>query len=173
MSFLKRQSGNTKLTVLLLVVLAVVLAASFAVTMLKDDGSDMLWSEPSEDGSVVFDTPVGKLYYPYERAEYAKIAETTEDTAYIADLYGVVGKKEFKLFSIYINKKALESFLIGNVTDAEGHTYSASILIEELEAADSWSDTTEEEKDLLYAMQEDMNYIVEQIESLPGFTSAY
>lgn len=174
MNCLKKHSSNTKLIILLLGVLAIILVTSFVVTLVKDDdGGRTTQTAETEDGTVVFATPVGEFNYPQERAQYAKIKEKTNGTSYSGTLYGEVGKKEFKLFSIYINEQVADSFLLGTVTDDSGQIYSINVEIEDLETDDSWKYTDDKDKDLIYAMQEDVNYIVEQIGALSGFTPAY
>lgn len=168
----RNQSGNVRLIVILLVILAVIAGAYLIVTELKANDNSPIPSGTAES-STVFNTPVGKLIYPSDRAKYATIREKSEDDSYSSTLYGAAGKNEFQLFSVYVNKSVAESFVLGNITDSSGKTYTISIAIKDLEEDSGWSKASDEDKDLIYAMQEDVNYIVEQIEKLPGFVRVY
>lgn len=98
-----------------------------------------------------------KLYFPIKWEDKVEI-KFSEEPTYKVDFYGVsVNKTEIHLFSVCFNSDDGE--LLGYLENEE-EIVNISIDVKELEFDDSWK---EEEIDQIYAMQEEMNYVMDTL----------
>lgn len=118
-----------------------------------------------EEEAIKIETKYCNLYYP-QNWESQLRTEIVEDGDYTVKFYGTVeGKEEQHIFSIVFGETEHElgSFKKGDETvkvclDFEEHTMN-----------EEW---TEEEKNTIYAMQEDVNYLIGMWEKEGGFMIA-
>lgn len=108
-------------------------------------------------------TKYGNLYYPQKWEENLR-TKIVEEDEYTVKFYGMVeGKEEQHLFSIVFGEQGdkLGSF------EKDGETVNVCVTFEELTINDEWTDT---EKNMIYTMQEDINYLISMWEKEGGFT---
>lgn len=117
-------------------------------------------TEPAiPEGDMVVETPYGQLKYPQKWSERIRI-EQGASVPLVISFYAKIGENEEKLlFSILFD--ANEGEMVGAVSDSEGNFLSVSLVFGELSDSDEWTDA---ERDVFYAMQEDANYLIEQLE---------
>ena len=88
----------------------------------------------------------------------------TDDAGYKAEFYGSVkGKDAVHLFDVCFNSD--DGFLLGFIQNDE-EIINISIDMKELEFDDSWE---QEEINELYAMQEDMNFLMESLSKIENY----
>jgi len=119
-----------------------------------------LTDEPSEtivSEDVIVETPYCNLVYPGKWAEIL-VVEQDEETHTVHFYGNVEGKAKQLIFSVYFGGE--EGDEIATVKDENGSSVSVRIAWSELEFDDSWS---EGERNTLYAMQEDVNYLIDAL----------
>ncbi len=113
----------------------------------------------SED--VVVETKNGNLKYSDQWEGFIKADVTEEndisDVVFSAEING----NSYKLFEIIINGDESSGEYAGDIHDSDGQTHKVYLKMEALEQDDNLS---EEEMNRLYAMQEDINYIIDNLE---------
>jgi len=116
-------------------------------------------SDPSEtDGDVVVETPYCSLSYPGDWGDMLKIEHRDEDV-YAVDFFGQIeGKEKILLFTVIFGGD--EGSLLGTIKDGDGNDISVNITFNDIEFDNSW---TEVEKNRIYAMQEDANYLMDEL----------
>lgn len=114
--------------------------------------------EPVDPNVVVVSTACGNLYYQEQWSEYMKTEQTQEGetltVTFLAEFNGI----GYPLFSIVIGTGEGEP--MAQLTDANGAMRDVFVIVEELE---EHPELTEDEQNCLYAMQEEINYVVENI----------
>jgi len=114
--------------------------------------------EPVDPNVIVVSTAYGNLFYQEQWSEYMKTEQTqdgeTLTVTFLAEFNGI----GYPLFSIVIGSDEEEP--MAQITDANGTVRNAYVLVEELE---EHPELTEDEKNCLYAMQEEINYVVEHM----------
>lgn len=172
----EKNSKSEKIIILVIavVLLAAVTAAGFLIqshsSTPNNSSSESLQAQDNSDSAEDFmiSTPVGDLKYPAQWSRNVKLKVTSEKNPYSAELYGVVGKTEIQLFTIHIGKDG-QGYLFGTAPDENGDMAEIRIDVKEISRPDSCSD---EEMQQLYAMQDRVNDIIEQIYLLDGFEGA-
>lgn len=110
--------------------------------------------EEETSGDLLIETPYGQLKYPEKWKEQIRI-EKTEGQPYTVKFYGCVAEgKEQLLFSICFGDG--DGIVMGTVQDSEGNSVTVRMIPTEISAED-WTDA---ELNELYAMQEDINYLI-------------
>ncbi len=104
-------------------------------------------------------TDYGDLYYPDQWEEFIQIDEEKEDESTTLFFKAVINSNEYELFDIQISGES-DSESAGTLTAEDGST--SDIYISMKEIADT-GNLTEGETDRLYAMQEDINYIIDNL----------
>lgn len=100
-------------------------------------------------------TKYGTLLYPKEWESNLR-TEIVDSDVYKVEFYGTVeGKKEQHLFDLSFN--GTEGYNLGTLTTETGEAVQINIESYDFELDDSW---TEDEKNLICAMQEDINYTI-------------
>lgn len=116
-------------------------------------------SLPVDNGTdMAIDTPYGELYYPSRWKSYLSL-KTEEKNGYSVSFYSnVSGHAAQCLFVVYFGSdRGIE---IGTVKDDSGRNIRVSIDIISFEPDGSWS---EADRNIVYAMQEDMNYLLTKL----------
>ena len=107
---------------------------------------------------VVIQTEYGDLHYPDQWREYIKtIQEKKSDTIKVTFEFEV-DKSDYKLFEILIGGDNGE--IIGKLTDNNGIQRNVYLCVAELPVN---SGLDEAEQNRFYAMQEDLNYLIDNL----------
>lgn len=104
------------------------------------------------------ETPYGELRYQEQWVDYMKTSQITEGDTVTVNFSAVINETEYPLFSVTIGGTGDDA--IGQLTDAEGTKRDVFILVEDVEIS---SELTEGEQNRLYAMMEEVNYVIENI----------
>lgn len=167
---------NKKLVVVLSVILVILIgiAAVLFVNRNSDKKEDKTEEEAvstieqqiqSEEACEI-ETKYTTLYFPKKWEDNLE-TEIVEGDDYRVVFYGKLdGKDNQELFTIVFNGDA--SLMLG-VLEQEENTY-VGLEYAEPEMGDGW---TEEETDVIYAMQEDVNYLIGMLVKTEGFVSEY
>ncbi len=120
----------------------------------------------TEDGFGI-ETPYCTIYFPTKWQEQVTV-DKQEGDVYTLQFSGTVeGKDAQHLFDLQFG--GTEGFALGTITTADGNEVTISAVFAEDTMNESW---TEEEKLTIYAMQEDINYIIAKLEETEGFKNA-
>lgn len=122
---------------------------------------------PSSDPAAVT-TPYGVLYYP-SNWEESFSTRTARGENYLVTFYGTTDGVELPLFSVSFGNASAEGHLFGTIDDGQGSSVEVRVNVIEFEEDESWDAGTVE---TFYAMQDEVNTIIDQIYSLPGFAGA-
>lgn len=108
------------------------------------------------------ETPYGNLYYPAKWEGQFRV-ESVEDDNYTVQFYATLeGKEEQHLFDIVYGE--VEGVALGTLDETEVYMVYGDISLD--------GDWTEEEENTIYAMQEDVNYLMGMLQKEEGFVSA-
>ena len=113
------------------------------------------------------ETPYGFLRYPADLVQTLRTEVTGEDFDTAVNFYGSVGEEEFLLFTLHFGGG--DGFPVGVLQTKEGVMLDITAEMTDLPLKDSW---TPEETDKICAMQEALNFVMDEMEQLPGFTPA-
>lgn len=108
---------------------------------------------------LIIDTAFCQLTYPGERARWVDYEIVDEAVGYTVKFYSTVKDSRTHLFDICFGGM-MEGTGFGMIEDQDGVCWDVVVAIYALEMDDSW---TQEEKDLVYSMQEDMNIILDTL----------
>ena len=124
-------------------------------------GADAAGQETSDQQAaedMEIKTKYGMLHYPDQWREFAKIEQSEEGDVVSVSFTAVINENEYPLFTVNIGGG--DGSEVGKLTDAEGKeriVYINASEIKEEEALDA------NEQNRLYAMQEDINYVVDHL----------
>lgn len=112
------------------------------------------------------ETPYVNLHYPVKWQNNTRI-EIEEGKVYKVHFYATVeGREEQLLFSIGFNNP--EGYELGNLTTSDGTT--VNVTVESFDVAmDDW---TEAEQNVIYGMDKDINFIIQELAKDDLFESA-
>lgn len=118
---------------------------------------------PTADGTetverLAIETPRGTLYMPdmWKDCLKSEIAQDGSSVRVIA----VLESGEYPLFDVFIREDTTDSE--GTVRDADGKDWNVAVDLLDLTGVERLSP---EQQDQLYAMQEDVNYLITQLNS--------
>ena len=138
--------------------------------LLHDTGKSSLsgkkQSEVVENGDMkddqledmVIDTEYGDLYYPEQWEEYLKTEQNMSNDSLQVFFSAHLGDKDFPMFQVTIGES--EDTKVGELTDDSGTKRGVYMNVPELEGLD---DLSEAEQHQIYAMQEDLNYVIDHL----------
>ena len=160
-----KKKGKNKLLVraLIALVLLVCCVGAGVLYLNKYDSTDVPnGNNPSTpyyderlDDAIEVETTYCKLYFPKEYEEEL-LVKYSEEFGYKVEFYGnIEGKEEVHLFDICFNSD--DGDLLGYFNNNGDQVVNVSVAMFELEFDDSW---TEEEKNMIYGMQEEWNFVV-------------
>ena len=131
-------------------------------TQVADGSQDASGQENSIVTSVqeyiTISTEFGDLCYPEQWSDYLKTNQEVENDSIIVSFSAMIGETEFPMFQVTIGNS--EDALVGELTDNSGTKRNVYMSVFEIEPSDMLSD---EEQQRLYAMQEDLNYLIDHL----------
>ena len=160
---MEQQKSNQKTWVFALI--GVILVAVI-VLLVKNSGSETP-KEPQAPGFEI-QTPYIALKYPEKWQDSVRTEITGTDTEYFVTFYSLIaGKEDTELFSVFFNQES--EFLWGTLKTEEGKDISVGFSFAELNLDEGW---TQEETETVYAMQEDVNYLLDDLSRKENFKEA-
>lgn len=115
-----------------------------------------------EEGFLI-ETPIVNLYYP-KRWENQVHVETLEGEICIVQFFAAFeGKGKVQLFDIAFGGE--EGYTLGYFEDKKNEKIAINIISYDFELGQDW---TSEEKDSIYTMMEDVNFIINRLENESG-----
>ena len=107
---------------------------------------------------VVVHTDYGDLHYPERWQEYVTIRQEQNGNTIAVTFETKSGEKTYELFKVVIGDGS--GSVVGSLTDATGTQRNVYLQVEELPADSSLEET---EQTRFYAMQEDLNYLIDNL----------
>lgn len=107
---------------------------------------------------ITVDTEYGTLYYPAQWTEFIQMEQSSEGDATVVSFSAKINENSYSLFSITIGGEGDNP--AGTLTGPDGTQRNVYVQITELEQSDTLS---EGEQNRLYAMQEDINYLLDSL----------
>lgn len=112
-------------------------------------------------------TAYGDLYYPLKWEKQIRVNQVEGDVHTVQFFAKVEGKEEVHIFDIEFGGE--NGSLLGYVEEKNGEKVSINIISHDLELSEEWST---EEKNIIYAMLEDLNYIIGMLQKKDGVVLA-
>ena len=133
---------------------------SQSATDVGDEKEVIIQSEDEfvDPNVVMVNTPYGKLYYQEQWIEFMKVEQVTEDGLLYAHFIAEINGANYPLFTLLIG--VTDGDASTQLTDADGVQRNVYVQIEEIVNVDGLSD---EEQNRLYAMQEEINFVIQNI----------
>ena len=110
-------------------------------------------------GGVLIATKYGNLYYQDQWEDFMRIELTEKETYVIVAFAAEVDGVKYPLFHVIVGES--DGDPVGQITDAQGAKHDVFVYMEEISGT---SDLTEGEQNRLFAMQEEINYVIENLE---------
>lgn len=107
---------------------------------------------------IVTKTPYGSLYYPGEWADYVQIDQESGDGSVEVTYSAKINGNIITLFSIVVGES--DGSAAGMMTAEDGTQRNVYVKFEELTENEALNET---EQQRLYAMQEDLNYLIDNL----------
>lgn len=115
--------------------------------------------QPVEDlDYCIVSTEFGELYYQEQWVEFIRTEQSREGDVIRVTFKAEMNNSSYNLFTVMIGGG--EGGLVGQLTDASGVARDVYVQVWEL---DQYSELTEGECNRLYAMQEEINYVIENL----------
>lgn len=108
---------------------------------------------------VLIHTKYGDLYYQEQWEEFMFVETVDNGTYIIVAFEAEVESVRYPLFHLTIGQ--IEGDSIGQITDEQGNKHDVAVFMEEV---DGLHNLTEGEQNRLFAMQEEINYLIENLE---------
>lgn len=139
-------------------------AISSSSEIASEQGNETSASESQQaqgphEYDTVIETDYGNLYFPDQWQEFLITEQAEVDDTVAVSFSAKINDKEYSLFTITIGGE--EDNPAGTLTASDGTQRNVYVQIEELAADDALS---ESEQNRLYAMQEDINYLLDSLE---------
>ena len=145
--------------------ISVFLCVIFVCGLLAGCGNDKVQEEQNDNVSantipedVVVRTDYGDLHYPDRWQEYVTIRQEQNGNTIAVTFETKSGEETYELFKVLIGDDSSE--VVGSLTDDTGTQRNVYLHVEEL-PADSGLEETEQTR--FYAMQEDLNYLIDHL----------
>lgn len=113
---------------------------------------------PEDTNVVVVSTPYGELRYQEQWVEFMKTKQEMEGDILYVTFAAEFNGLEYELFELVIGEDGEDP--VTQITDAEGTKRNVNVNFTELV---EYPELAEDEQNRLYAMQEDINFVVENI----------
>lgn len=133
-------------------------------TQIDNQSEESGANKKNRQTGIPIDTPYGELFFSEEWNDFLEV-KVSDKTNYTIAFYTNLEKEKIKLFSVVFGSDS-KGELLGTIDDQWGETREVSIIINELKGMENIS---EENRDVGYAMQEEVNDIIEQIYQFNGF----
>lgn len=108
---------------------------------------------------IVVNTEFGDLYYPDQWTECVRINQSATENALTVSFVAVINDVSYPLFHVVIGED--DGTKVGKLTDSNDKKHDVYIHTEEIQEDPV---LTEGEQNRLYAMQEDLNYLIDHLE---------
>lgn len=167
----KKKKRKETLLIIFLVILALAIgivagylvqnseeSVSGAKTQNKSEHTENISQENSETEYMVIETEYGDLLYPEQWSEYLKTEQNMEKDSLQVSFSAQLEDKNYPMFQVTIGDS--EDTEVGELTDDSGIKRKVHMKVDELEGID---ELTEVEQQRIYAMQEDLNYIIDNL----------
>lgn len=115
--------------------------------------------EITHEDDIVIETGYGNLYFPEQWQEFLVTDQAEEGNTIEVSFSAKINENTFPLFSVTIGGEGDNP--AGVLTGSDGTQRNVYVQIQELEKSDVLS---ESEQNRLYAMQEDINYLLDSLE---------
>lgn len=115
-------------------------------------------SEEEQTEPMEIPTPYGNLYYPAKWEGFLRTQEMQEEVFSLQFICALDTQKEIGLFTIYFGGD--QGAYVTELPDGEGGMVSVRLEVDTLQLPESMP---EEEKDIVFAMQEDLNFLLQHI----------
>ena len=145
--------------------ISVFLCVIFVCGLLAGCGNDKVQEEQNDNVSantipedVVVHTDYGDLHYPVRLHEVVSIRQVQNGNLIAVTFESICGEETYELFKVLIGDDSSE--VVGSLTDDTGTQRNVYLHVEEL-PADSGLEETEQTR--FYAMQEDLNYLIDHL----------
>ena len=113
---------------------------------------------PSNPDGILISTKYGDLYYQDQWEDFMNIQVTEKDTCVIVSFTAEIDGVKYPLFQLTVGEGGDEP--VGQITDVQGVKHNVFVSMEEISGI---SNLTEGEQNRLYAMQEEINFILENL----------
>lgn len=114
--------------------------------------------QPAAAEDMAIETKYGTLHYNDQWREHVKIDQVEEGDVVSVSFTALINEKEYPLFVVNIGGG--DGSEVGKLTDAEGKERIVYIKASEIKEEE---DLDANEQNRLYAMQEDINYVVDHL----------
>ncbi len=163
----EKKEGRKRLLIILLVVIACIAAAIACGLKGRTPESGQKGNSVSsaDTTNCEVETPVGKLVFPEDWAEFVQVEDTSSAEQFSASFYGTAGDDKVLLFEISVGPNG-SGYQLGSAPDTEGKRQHIWLNIREIESKSSWSN---EEVTRINTMQECVNDLIEQLHEIDGF----
>ena len=117
----------------------------------------------TEDGKtyITVETEYGDLYYQEQWVEFMKTETKLEEDVLKVDFKAEIEGSIYDLFQLSIGVADEEA--MGTLKDSEGNERKVSVMLYELEQK---SELSEDEMNRLYALQEEINFVMEHLDGM-------
>ena len=117
--------------------------------------------EPAQEAAqdMEIETKYGTLHYSDQWREFIKIQQSEQDDVVSVEFTAMIHDKEYPLFVVNIGGG--EGSEVGKLTDSENKERTVYISASEIKEE---ADLNADEQNRLYAMQEDINYVVDHLQ---------
>ncbi len=133
-------------------------ASDTSMSVVDDRGQAGSSQNAASQDVMVVSTEYGDLQYPAQWREYVEASSAKEGDSTKVSFTATVAGKTFPLFEIIIGEGDGEK--AGTITDAAGTSRDVFVRLEEISGTEG---LTEAEIDRLYAMQEGLNDLVDNL----------
>lgn len=124
----------------------------------ENSASESEGNDPAKEATFVIATQYGDLAYPVQWQDQLETEQTETKDGVKVDFFTSVGKTRYQLFSVIIGD---EENLVGSIRDANGTVRNVSVAMADL---GDISALRQADQDQLYAMQEGLNVVVENLD---------
>lgn len=132
----------------------------------NDELMEEVQGDLKDDSDICIETPYVTLHFPIEWKDNIDVnIEENGASCKVTFCAKVEGKENIDIFSIHFNEDG--TLPIGKLEQKDGSEVYVNLSAASLEFDDMWST---EEKDMVCAMQEDSNYLIETISKEKNFS---
>lgn len=171
---------KTKSNFPLILILCLISCGIIAVVALDRESNNSTAIETEQQGQVtstldqmfeqegfIIETPIVNLHYPEKWKEQIRVEQIEGDVHTVQFIATVEGKEEVHIFDIAYGSE--EGYTLGYLEDDNEEKVPVNIISYDFELGEEW---TEEEKNEVYTMLEDVNYIIEILQKDARFERA-
>lgn len=115
-------------------------------------------TDAAVSGAITIDTEYGALYYPKEWVDHLRTTITCESGGLTVVFSANMDSGEYSLFEVAIGHE--QGTRVGSLTAPDGQARDVYLQLSEIEFD---SDSVDTDLVLLYAMQEDVNFVIDHL----------